>query len=78
MTLQFPRGATQFYGISNGKKSFALSIIFKGKETNLKEAGFLLKKKYVIDPPCLGFSRIAQESLVSYNFISIESLVYLL
>ena len=62
LTLQFP-GVTQFYRISKGKESFALSRIPKGKVTNLKDPWFF-KKKYALNRPCLDFSGIAQQSLV--------------
>ena len=51
LTLELPRGVTQFYRISEGKESFALSRISKGKVTNLKDQGFLLKKSTSSIPP---------------------------
>ena len=63
LTLEFPRSVTQFYRISKGKESFVLSRISKGKVTNLKDPGFFFLK-YVLNPPCLDFSGIAQQSLV--------------
>ena len=64
LTLEFSKCVTQLYRISKGKESFNLSIISKGKMTNLKDRVFFKKKNYVVNPPCLDFSRIAQQSLV--------------
>ena len=44
LTLEFPRGVTQFYRISKGKASFVLSRIAKGKVTNLKDPGLFFLK----------------------------------
>ena len=51
LMVELPRGVTQFYRIS------------KDKVTNLKDPGFFFLK-YVLNPPCLDFSGIAQQSLV--------------
>ena len=50
-TLYFSRGVTQFYRISKGKESFVLSIICKGKITNLKNPGFYFFKSMSSIPP---------------------------
>ena len=44
LTLEFPRGITQFYRISKGKESFVMSRISKGKVTDLKDTGFYFEK----------------------------------
>ena len=56
LTLEFPRGVTQFYRISKGKESFVSSIISKGKVTNLKDLGFFFFFKKVRNPPSFDFS----------------------
>ena len=47
-----------------GKERFVLSRFSKGKVTNLKDPDSFLKR-YVLNPP-LGFSGIAQQSLVMF------------
>ena len=47
--LTFPRGVTQFFGVSRGEALFCLESL---GVKDLKILG-VLSKKYVLDPPCL-------------------------
>ena len=52
LTLEFPRGATQFWRISRGES--LLSLEFEVKVTNLKIPGDSFRKVYP-PPPLFGF-----------------------
>ena len=51
LTLDFPRGVTQFYRISKAKGSFVLSRISEGKVTNLRDPGIFFKKSMTLILP---------------------------
>ena len=72
MTLEFPRVVIHFHRISKGKESFVLSIISKGKVTNLKDPGLFLKK-HVLNPPLFGFFWNSP-TIISYVIVIVQIL----
>ena len=73
LTLEFPRGATQFYRISKGKERFVFPRLSKCKVTNLKDPGFFIKKVCPQSPFGFFWNSPTKISYVLFSIISNSS-----